>query len=172
MTNCLQWLLVHCACPLPSNCCGYSPVILLAWMPPKQSSGWAVKVTHRCTHSPASTLLVNQCIILSQSKTRTSSTTRGQSSVKLALCNVKTRSGSLSPLFTCSRLQNSLPSALRQPGLSSSHFSHLLYLYLGFPVNGHFQSVGLPIKSINHTCSLRPKMHTGPAVNKMNSHSV
>ena len=84
--------------------------------------------TYRCTHSLASTLLVNQYIILSQSKSRTSSLTRGQSSVKLALCNVKTRSGSVSPLFTSSLLWNSLPSALRQPDLSSSQFSHLLYL--------------------------------------------
>ena len=68
--------------------------------------------TYRCTHSLASTLLVNQYIILSQSKSRTSSITRGQSSVKLALCNVKTRSGSVSPLFTSSLLWNSLPSAL------------------------------------------------------------
>ena len=94
--------------------------------------------TYRCTHSLASTLLVNQYIILSQSKARTSSITRGQSSVKLALCKVKTRSGSVSPLFTSSLLWNSLPSALRQPDLSSSQFSHLLYLYLGFPVNRHF----------------------------------
>ena len=94
--------------------------------------------TYRCTHSLASTLLVNQYKILSQSKARTSSITRGQSSVKLALCNVKTRSGSVSSLFTSSLLWNSLPSALRQPDLSSSQFSHLLYLYLGFPVNRHF----------------------------------
>ena len=94
--------------------------------------------TYRCTHSLASTLLVNQYIILSQSKARTSSITRGQSSVKLALCKVKTRSGSVSPLFTSSLLWNSLPSDLRQPDLSSSQFSHLLYLYLGFPVNRHF----------------------------------
>ena len=73
--------------------------------------------TYRCTHSLASTLLVNQYIILSQSKARTSSITRGQSSVKLALCKVKTRSGSVSPLFTSSLLWNSLPSALRQPDL-------------------------------------------------------
>ena len=76
--------------------------------------------TYRCTHSLASTMLVNQYIILSQSKARTSSITRGQSSVKLALCNVQTRSGSVSPLFTSSLLWNSLPSALRQPDLSSS----------------------------------------------------
>ena len=75
--------------------------------------------TYRCTHSLTSTLLVNQYIILSQSKARTSSITRGQSSVKLklALCKVKTRPGSVSPLFTSSLLWNSLPSALRQPDL-------------------------------------------------------
>ena len=58
----------------------------------------------------------------------------GQSASSFGACVCQRRPA----LFTSSLLWNSLPSALRQPDLSSSQFSHLLYLYLGFPVNRHF----------------------------------
>ena len=68
--------------------------------------------TYRCTHSLTSTLLTNEFTVLGQSNARTRSITRGQWFISLSLPNVCHRSGTISPLFTCSLLWNSLPSSL------------------------------------------------------------
>ena len=76
--------------------------------------------TYRCTHSLTSTLLTNEFSVLGQSIARTRSITRGQSFISLSLPNVCHRSGTISPLFTCSLLWNSLPSSLRHPDVNFS----------------------------------------------------
>ena len=60
--------------------------------------------TYRCTHSLTSTLLTNEFSVLGQSNahTHTQSITRDQSFISLSLPNVCHRSGTISPLFTCS----------------------------------------------------------------------
>ena len=89
--------------------------------------------TSRCTHSLTSTLLTNEFSVLGQSNARTQSITRGQSFVSLSLLNVSHRSGTISPLFTCSLLWNSL----RHPDADFSRFRNALATYMGFPVTRH-----------------------------------
>ena len=63
-------------------------------------------------------------------------------------------SGTISPLFTCSLLWNSLPSSLRHPDVDFSRFRNALATYMGFPVTGHtlpVASVGFPNKKINQS---------------------
>ena len=109
---------------------------------PKRLEYKLIYFTYRSTHSLSSTLLINQYIVLFQSKAHTTSwsITHGQSSIKLALCDVKHGSGSVSPLFTSSLHCNSLPSA--QSNLTGFLLLNLAafynYLYLGLPVNRHF----------------------------------
>ena len=55
--------------------------------------------------------------------------------------------------FQFSDLWNSLSLALRQPDLSSSQFSHLIYLSLVFLVMGIFLPVRFPIKSNEQSCA-------------------
>ena len=93
--------------------------------------------TYRCTHSLASTLLTNEFSVLGQSNARTRSITRGQSFISLSLPNVCHRFGTISPLFTCSLLWNSLPSSLRHPDVNFSRFRNALATYMGFPVTRH-----------------------------------
>ena len=93
--------------------------------------------TYRCTHSLTSTLLTNEFSVLGQSNARTRSITRGQSFISLSLPNVCHRSGTISPLFTCSLLWNSLPSSLRHPDVKFSRFRNALATYMGFPVTRH-----------------------------------
>ena len=52
--------------------------------------------------------------------------TRGQSFISLSLPNVCHSSGTISPLFTCSLLWNSLPSSLRHPDVDFSRFRNAL----------------------------------------------
>ena len=93
--------------------------------------------TYRCTHSLTSTLLTNEFSVLGQSNARTRSITRGQSFISLSLPNICHRSGTISPLFTCSLLWNSLPSSLRHPDVKFSRFRNALATYMGFPVTRH-----------------------------------
>ena len=93
--------------------------------------------TYRCTHSLTSTLLTNEFSVLGQSNARTRSITRGQSVISLSLPNVCHRSGTISPLFTCSLLWNSLPSSLRHPDVNFCRFRNALATYMGFPVTSH-----------------------------------
>ena len=93
--------------------------------------------TYRCTHSLTSTLLTNEFSVLGQSNARTRSITRGQSFISLSLPNVCHRSGTISPLSTCSLLWNSLPSSLRHPDVKFSRFRNALATYMGFPVTRH-----------------------------------
>ena len=93
--------------------------------------------TYRCTHSLTSTLLTNEFSVLGQSNACTRSITRGQSFISLSLPNVCHRSGTISPLFTCSLLWNSLPSSLRHPDVKFSRFRNALATYMGFPVTRH-----------------------------------
>ena len=57
-----------------------------------------------------------------------------QKHVPLSLPNVFYRSGTISPLFTCTLLWNSLPSSLRHPGVDFSRFRNAIATYMGFPV--------------------------------------
>ena len=91
--------------------------------------------TYRCTHSLASTLLTNEFSVLGQSNARTRSITRGQSFISLSLPNVCHRSGTISPLFTCSLLWNSLPSSLRHPDVKFSRFRERPCHLHGIPCN-------------------------------------
>ena len=93
--------------------------------------------TYRCTHSLTSTLLTNKFSVLGQSNARTRSITRGQSFITHSLPDVCHRSGTISPLFTCSLLWNSLPSSLRHPDVDFSRFRNALATYMGFPVTRH-----------------------------------
>ena len=102
--------------------------------------------TYRCTHSLTSTLLTNEFSVLGQSNARPRSITRGQSFISLSLPNVCHRSGTISPLFTCSLLWNSLPSSLRHPDVKFSRFRNALATYMGFPVTRHTWPVGFPNK--------------------------
>ena len=90
--------------------------------------------TYRCTHSLTSTLLTNEFSVLGQSNARTRSITRGQSFISLSLPNVCHRSGTISPLFTCSLLWNALPSSLRHPDVDFSRFRNALATYMRVPV--------------------------------------
>ena len=107
--------------------------------------------TYLCTHSLTSTLLTSEFSVLGQSNARTRSITRGQSCIFLSLPNVCHRSGTISPLFTCSLLWNSLPSSLRHPDVDFSRFRNALATYMGFPVTGHTKPVGFPNKNINQS---------------------
>ena len=100
-----------------------------------------------------STILANEFSVLGQSNARTQSITRGQSFISLSLPNVCHRSGTISPLFTCSLLWNSLPSSLRHPDVDFSRFRNALATYMGFPVHvsRHTKPVGFPIKNINQS---------------------
>ena len=106
--------------------------------------------TCRGTHPLASTLLVYK--ILPQSKARTNSITRGQSSVKLALCNLVMLKLALalyllsSPAVSFGILSHRLEDNLTFLLL---HI-HLLYLHLGFPVIGHVLPTGLLLKGQCH----------------------
>ena len=93
--------------------------------------------SYRCTHSLTSTLLTNEFSVLGQSNARTQSITRGQSFISFSLPNVCHRSGTISPLFTCSLLWNSLPSSLRHPDVDFSGFRNALATYMRFPVTRH-----------------------------------
>ena len=95
--------------------------------------------TYRCTHSLTSTLLTNEFAVLGQSNARTQSITRGQSFISLSLPNVCHRSGTISPLFTCSLLPrwNSLPSSLQHPDVDFSRFRNALATYMGFRETRH-----------------------------------
>ena len=95
--------------------------------------------TYRCTHSLTSTLLKIEFSVLGQSNARTRSITRGQSFISLSLPNACRRhhSGTISPLFTCSLLWNSLPSSLRHPDVNFSRFRNALATYMGFPATRH-----------------------------------
>ena len=70
------------------------------------------------THSLTSTLLTNEFSLLGQSNARTQSITRGQSFISLSLPNVCHRSGTISPLFTCSLLSSLRSGRLRHVQLS------------------------------------------------------
>ena len=83
------------------------------------------------------TLLTNEFSVLGQSNARTRSITRGQSFIPLSLPNVCHRSGTISPLFTCSLLWNSLPPSLRHPDVNFSRFRNALATYMGFNVTRH-----------------------------------
>ena len=95
--------------------------------------------TYRCTHcdSLTSTLLTNEFSVLGQSNARTQSITRGQSFISLSLPHVCHRSGTISPLFTCSLLWNSLSSSLPHPDVDFSRFRNALATYMGFPLTRH-----------------------------------
>ena len=93
--------------------------------------------TYRYTHSLASTLLTNEFSVLGQSNARTRSITRGQSFISLSLPNVCHRSGTISPLFICSLLWNSLPSSLWHHDVDFSRFRNALSTFMGFPVTKH-----------------------------------
>ena len=74
---------------------------------------------------------------IGQSNARIRSITRGQSFISLSLPNVCHRSGTISPLFTCSLLWNALPSSLRHPDVDFSRFRNALVTYMRFPVTRH-----------------------------------
>ena len=105
--------------------------------------------TYRCTHSLTSTLPTNEFSVLGQSNARTRSITRGQSFISLSLPNVCHRAGTISPLFTCSLLWNSLPSSLRHPDVDFSRYRNALATYMGFPATWHTLPVGFPNKNIH-----------------------
>ena len=85
------------------------------------------------------------CTNFDLSSNSTHSTTRSQLTLSLCIPSAARRPGTISSLFTCALLWNSLPSPIRSA--SSLHtFRQDLQKYLGIPVIRQDRPVGFPIK--------------------------